>query len=62
VSADARDPAEVLETVRREARGYRACDLATATLHPSAVLPASDRRAEEYDGFVRDLCQIAADL
>jgi DNA polymerase len=35
---------------------------ATATIHPSAVLRAGDRRAEEYDGLVRDLCKIAAEL
>jgi DNA polymerase len=35
---------------------------ATATIHPSAVLRAGDRRADEYDGLVRDLCKIAAEL
>jgi DNA polymerase len=35
---------------------------ATATIHPSAVLRAGDRRAEEYDGLVRDLSKIAAEL
>jgi uracil-DNA glycosylase len=33
---------------------------ATATIHPSAVLRAGERRAEEYDGLVRDLCEMAA--
>jgi DNA polymerase len=35
---------------------------ATATVHPSAVLRAGERRAEEYDGLVRDLSKIAAEL
>jgi DNA polymerase len=29
--------------------------MATATIHPSAVLRAQDRRQEEFDGLVRDL-------
>jgi DNA polymerase len=32
---------------------------ALATIHPSAVLRAQDRREEEYAGFVRDLTLIA---
>jgi DNA polymerase len=28
---------------------------ATATIHPSAILRAEDRRAEEFEGLVRDL-------
>jgi DNA polymerase len=35
---------------------------ATATVHPSAVLRAGERRAEEYEGLVRDLSKIAAEL
>ena len=35
---------------------------ATATLHPSAVLRAQERRDEEYAGLVRDLRAIAAAL
>ncbi len=35
---------------------------ALATIHPSAVLRAEERRADEYDGLVRDLQMIAARL
>jgi DNA polymerase len=35
---------------------------ATATIHPSAVLRAQDRRDEEYAGLVRDLEAIAVRL
>lgn len=35
---------------------------ALATIHPSAVLRAQDRRAEEHAGLVRDLRQIATRL
>jgi uracil-DNA glycosylase len=35
---------------------------ATATIHPSAVLRAQDRRDEEYGGLVRDLETIAGRL
>ncbi|MDQ1381252.1 MAG: uracil-DNA glycosylase [Actinomycetota bacterium] len=34
--------------------------VAIATIHPSAVLRAGDRRAETMDGFVRDLATMAA--
>jgi hypothetical protein len=33
-----------------------------ATIHPSAVLRADDRRAEYFEGLVRDLETIAARL
>jgi DNA polymerase len=36
--------------------------LATATIHPSAVLRAQDRRDEEYAGLVRDLHAVATRL
>jgi DNA polymerase len=32
---------------------------ATATIHPSAVLRAQERRDEEYAGLVRDLVAVA---
>jgi uracil-DNA glycosylase len=35
---------------------------ATATIHPSAVLRAQDRRQEEYAGLVRDLTAVATRL
>jgi uracil-DNA glycosylase len=35
---------------------------ALATIHPSAVLRAQDRREEEYTGLVRDLTIIAGRL
>jgi DNA polymerase len=35
---------------------------ATATIHPSAVLRAQNRRDEEYAGLVRDLLAVAARL
>jgi uracil-DNA glycosylase family protein len=38
----------------------RANVVAIATIHPSAVLRAGDRRAEMFDGFVKDLETIAA--